>query len=611
MTTPQPTINQVREELDRLLEDVTFRRAPSHSRLLRYLVERKTAGDDGALCEAGIAMAVFQRDPAVYDAELDPIVRVSIGRLRGRLDKHYQHFQRVPETIITLPKGRYAPEFRHRPAGVTAKLACGVAVMPTRNLTGNPAFDALAQGLSDRLGEALVLMGLPRVITPASVQDSQSGTQLPVEIGRQFGVSDIIETTLSAEANQRLRISARLIRAADAELAWAEVRTTAADHPYAGTDALFDAVLARFTLAPGIIRNDPTESTGLTKLQLPPAARSKIDSARMLITHMGVSSIDQARALLAEVTTEFPDSADAWALRGRTCVRRINYGDLPATALIAELQDCADTAIALNRNHIEAQALGALVLHWSGMLAPAETQFRDVLRAAPNHTSARLGFVWLLVAQGRFDEALTALDAASSFDPMSLNILFNRACALSLARRHDEARTIFETGMRVGGESLFSLSACAANELWAGNLNEAEVLYRRVGELYPANAISHYGQAHAAALRGEPTHALALAQAARERWPVPCHFREAELHAWLGDRAAALAELRQAITTMESPCILSGVTCAFEQMADHPDFVALLATQGLRPWSGVRGGTPAVANHPQGNMQPETPGVQS
>ena len=56
----QPTVQEVSEELNRLLDDVGFRRAPSHSRLLRYLVERKTAGDDGALCEAGIAMAVFR-----------------------------------------------------------------------------------------------------------------------------------------------------------------------------------------------------------------------------------------------------------------------------------------------------------------------------------------------------------------------------------------------------------------------------------------------------------------------------------------------------------------------------------------------------------------------
>ncbi len=591
--TSQPTVQQVREELDRLLEDATFRRAPSHSRLLRYLVERKTAGDDGALCEAGIAMAVFQRDPAIYDAEIDPIVRVSIGRLRGRLDKHYQHFDRVPETIITLPKGRYAPEFRHRPASAGATLACGLAVMRTRNLTGDSAFDALAQGLSDRLSEALVLIGLPRVIAQASVQHGQgNGMQLPLEIGRQLGVSDIIETTLSPETNQRFRISARLIKASDAELAWAEVRTTTIENPYAGIDALFEAVLARFAFAPGVNARGSNGNPGPTKPLLPPSARSKIESARMLITHMDVCSIDRAMTLLSEVTGEFPDSADAWALRGRASVRRINYGDLPAPALVAELQQCARNAISLNPNHFEAQALCALALHWSGSLEQAEVQFCEVLRAAPNHINARLGFAWLLVAQGRFDEALTGLDAASSFDPMSLNILFNRAFILSLARRHEDARAVFETGMRVGGESLFSLSACAGNELWTGNLDEAEKIYRRIGELYPSNAISHYGQAHAAALRGERAHALALAHAARERWPVPSHFREAELHAWLGDRAGALAELSQAIAAMENPCILAGVTCAFERMADDPRFLKLLGRLGLARWYGNRRSRP-------------------
>jgi TolB-like protein len=300
--TLQPTVQQVREELDRLLEDAAFRRAPSHSRLLRYLVERKTAGDDGALCEAGIAMAVFQRDPAAYDAEIDPIVRVSIGRLRDRLEKHYQRFERVPETVITLPKGRYAPEFRHRSTGAAAKAARGLAVLHTKNMTGDAALDAPAQGLSDRLGEALVLMGLPRVIAQASVLQAQSAAQSPVEIANQLGASEILETTLSPEANQRIRISARLIKASDAELAWAEVRTTANDNLYAGIDALFDAVLARFAVAPGVIAQRASGSAGPTKSLLPAAARSKIESARMLITHMSASSIDQARALLAEVT---------------------------------------------------------------------------------------------------------------------------------------------------------------------------------------------------------------------------------------------------------------------------------------------------------------------
>ncbi|MBP8294469.1 MAG: tetratricopeptide repeat protein [Burkholderiales bacterium] len=589
----QPTVQEIREELDRLLEDAAFRRAPSHSRLLRYLVERKTAGDDGALCEAGIAMAVFQRDPAAYDAEIDPIVRVSIGRLRDRLEKHYQRFERVPETIIMLPKGRYAPEFRHKPPRAAAKSARGVAVMHTRNLTGDPSLDALAQGLSDRLSEALALMGQPRVIAQASVQQAQGATQSPVEIGRQLDVAEIIETTLSPEANQRLRISARLIRAADAELAWAEVRTTALDNRYAGIDALFDAVLARFAAAPGAQPSPATGGALPARPLLPAAARSKIESARMLIAHLNVASIERARTLLTEVTREYPDAADAWALRGRACVRRLNFADVAALPLVAELQECARTALALNAEHIEALALRALALHWSAALPEAEAHFRDALRAAPNHTSARLGLAWLLLGQGRFDEALTELDAAGSFDPLSLNVLFNRASALMFARRHDDARAVLETGMRAGGESPFALSVCAGNELFAGNLEAARAHYERLAEMAPDLTGGRYGLAYVAASRGDRDEARALQEAARAMAHGTTHIGDAEISSILRERAAALAALRQAVAAMESMRLLLGVNPMFEWLADDPDFQAVLDSIGLQRWCGVRRPFPA------------------
>lgn len=584
---PQPTVQEVREELDRLLEDAAFRRAPSHSRLLRYLVERKTAGDDGALCEAGIAMAVFQRDPAAYDAEIDPIVRVSIGRLRDRLEKHYQRFERVPETIIMLPKGRYAPEFRHRPARAAAKAARGVAVMHTRNLTGDPALDALAHGLSNRLSEALVLMGLPRVIAQASVRQAQDATQSPAEIGRQLDAADVIETTISPDANRRLRISARLIRTGDAELAWAEARTAALDNPYAGIDALFDAVLARFATAPGA-QKSANGGALPARPALPAAARSKIESARMLIAHLSVASIEQARALLTEVTSEYPDAADAWALRGRSCVRRLNFGDVAALPLVAELQECARTALALNAEHIEALALRALALHWSAALPEAEARFRDALRAAPNHTSARLGLAWLLLAQGRFNEALTELDAAGSFDPLSLNVLFNRASALMFARRHDDARAVIETGMRAGGESPFALNLSAANELFAGNPEAARGHYERLTRVAPDLAGGPCGLAYVAALRGDRDGARALRDAARAMAPALPNICDAELSSILRDRAAALAALRRAVAAMESMRLLLGVNPMFEWLADDPDFLAVLGSIGLQRWCGVR-----------------------
>ncbi len=94
-----------------MVDSDALRRAPSHMRLLRYLVEKRIAGDAPALRETPIALEVFRRDPATYDSRRDPIVRVTVCRLRARLASHYAGCEMPPMLRIVLPKGRYAPEF--------------------------------------------------------------------------------------------------------------------------------------------------------------------------------------------------------------------------------------------------------------------------------------------------------------------------------------------------------------------------------------------------------------------------------------------------------------------------------------------------------------------
>ena len=101
----------IRSKLDRLLDSDFLRRSPSRLRLLRCLVERRLANDDGALREMSIGIEVFHRNPATYDPKSDPIVRVNVSRLRERLVKHYAMFEAPPQVRIDLPKGRYVPEF--------------------------------------------------------------------------------------------------------------------------------------------------------------------------------------------------------------------------------------------------------------------------------------------------------------------------------------------------------------------------------------------------------------------------------------------------------------------------------------------------------------------
>jgi Tol biopolymer transport system component len=84
---------------------------------LRFVVESSLAGRDDELKESVIGVAVFAR-PADYDPKADPVVRVSMARLRARLDSYYER-DGAPEAIrIVIPKGAYRPVFEDRAPSV-------------------------------------------------------------------------------------------------------------------------------------------------------------------------------------------------------------------------------------------------------------------------------------------------------------------------------------------------------------------------------------------------------------------------------------------------------------------------------------------------------------
>src|SRR5262249_30809178 len=101
-----------REELDRILSSPLFSRNERLSRFLRFVVERHLEGRDSELKESLIAIEVFDRSTD-YDPKQTSIVRTEAGRLRARLAEYYTAEGIDDSIIIELPKGGYAPVFRH------------------------------------------------------------------------------------------------------------------------------------------------------------------------------------------------------------------------------------------------------------------------------------------------------------------------------------------------------------------------------------------------------------------------------------------------------------------------------------------------------------------
>jgi hypothetical protein len=101
----------VQTHLDRILVSAAFRQSPRCCRFLSFVVENGLKEDHERLRERSIGIELFNR-PAHYDANNDPIVRVTASDARRRLAQYYRDSGAADRLRLELPTGSYFPEWR-------------------------------------------------------------------------------------------------------------------------------------------------------------------------------------------------------------------------------------------------------------------------------------------------------------------------------------------------------------------------------------------------------------------------------------------------------------------------------------------------------------------
>lgn len=581
-----PPSTMIEEELERLAASDALRRAPSHLRLLRYLVTKRIAGDDAAMREAAIALDVFKRDPATYDPQIDPIVRVNIGRLRERLESHYANFDHPPKLRIVLPRGRYAPDFVTDPASPFTPN--GIAVLATRNRTGRPALDTWSAALADGLTDALAQAGLARIIARGSVDAAEAKAKDLPAVGRRLGVQWLVESSVQLETETSLRVIVRLLRAADAAVLWAEQRVRPEADRYLLADRAIGHAVARICATLAAPQSPAVGGTASRPLATD--QRAALDSARILLVRRTVDATDEAVALAERVTRSRPDAAVAWAMLASCLYSRVAFQDRAIEPLVARIRDATAQALALDPDEPVALRTEAILACKRDLdPARAEALYARVLRALPHYTSARLNCAEALWLQGRFDEALAETDLALTHDPLSAAARTARATCLNLMRRHDEARQEWAIFRATGESSLWGHLGAAINEMHAGKLDAAAALCDDAIARFPQLPYSLFVRGLVHACAGEPQAARSCERDCLVRGPgsvLPS--QRAHLAAVLRDKRGVLELLDQALAERDLHFLYVGIDPEFRWLADDADFLALLRGAGISEWRGWR-----------------------
>lgn len=101
---------EIEDALSRVLRSASFTASPTLVKFLTYVVEEKLAGREADLKAYSIAVDALGRSED-FNAQDDPVVRVTAGRLRAALNQYYSGEGKQDPLRIAVPIGGYRPIF--------------------------------------------------------------------------------------------------------------------------------------------------------------------------------------------------------------------------------------------------------------------------------------------------------------------------------------------------------------------------------------------------------------------------------------------------------------------------------------------------------------------
>lgn len=108
---PLVPADDVKRQLQRILDHPSFRQANRISQMLRFVVEETLAGRGAELKQYTVAVRGLGL-PAQFDPQDNALIRIHARRLRQMLEHYYQEAGRADPVRITLDRGGYVPLLR-------------------------------------------------------------------------------------------------------------------------------------------------------------------------------------------------------------------------------------------------------------------------------------------------------------------------------------------------------------------------------------------------------------------------------------------------------------------------------------------------------------------
>ncbi len=306
-----------------------------------------------------------------------------------------------------------------------------VAVLPFKNLGGDPDQQYFAAGLTDEMIARLSQVS-PQKIRVVALNATYLDKPLR-EIGKEFQVGYVLKGSVR-RAGGRVGVTGELIQVQDQTEVWAQ------SYERDLSDVLqIQSEIAR-AIASAISSKLPTSSTPAP--QVDPEAYEAYLKGRYFWNKRTPESLTKAVQYFEHAIAKQPNYAaahaglaDCYGLLGS-----VPYTALPPKAAFPKAEAAANRALEIDPNLAEAHvSLGyaKLVYEWDS--SGAQREFQRALQLRPDNATAHQYYAYYLTAIGHLHDAIAERKKAQELDPLSPVITSALGEVLYLNRQFDAA----------------------------------------------------------------------------------------------------------------------------------------------------------------------------
>jgi len=343
-----------------------------------------------------------------------------------------------PRFVETLPRVGYRFIAPVDKPGRTQTYASKkmLAVLPFKNLSGDPEQEFFAEGLTEELISHLGQLNPKRlgVIARTSAVQYRGSKKTIAEIARELSVEYVLEGSVRRQ-EASVRVTAQLIDARDQTHLWA-----------ASYDReLRDILAVQHDVARHVVKAlTPELLPGQDELQIAadPAAHEAYLRGRFFSGQRSEEALTKAIACFEQALAIEPNCARASYGIADCCSLLCWFGALSPREAGQRAAEAASRALHLDDSLGEAHASMGLVRYWFEWdCLAAEQEFLRALELNPSCASAHQWYASFLGAMGRLEEAHSEHQLARQLDPLSLIISLGVADPYFYAHQYEQAIT--------------------------------------------------------------------------------------------------------------------------------------------------------------------------